>query len=129
MCLLILFSASVWGSARGPGRPSSQKAVSGSSSVHSHKRGASTLGQYLGAKRSRLNIGANRSKKGQADILHPSDSVLVLDGGGSRPDQKPVPLPQPSDSVLMNLLVSGCDVSAGYICFGFGKNGKLSTKV
>lgn len=24
--------------------------------------------------------------------------------------------PQPSNSVLMNLLVSGCDVSAGYIC-------------
>lgn len=28
----------------------------------------------------------------------------------SRTDQPP------SDSVLMNLLVSGCDVSAGYIC-------------
>lgn len=74
-------------------------------------------------------MAANRSKKSHSDLLHATDSVLVLDGGGSRSEQKPVSLPQPSDSVLMNLLVSGCDVSAGYICIGFGKNGKLSTRV
>lgn len=73
-------------------------------------------------------MAVNRSKKARSDV-HTSDSVLVLDGAGMRAEHKPVPLPQPSDSVLMNLLVSGCDVSAGYICVGFGKNGKLSTRV
>ena len=47
------------------------------------------------------------------------ESMWVLDGGGttnnSKPQQKQ-PLQKQSDSVLMNLLVSGCDVSAGYIC-------------
>ncbi|KAE8738804.1 hypothetical protein FOCC_FOCC015703 [Frankliniella occidentalis] len=115
-----------WSSGRGPGRPSSHKTAA---PPHTHKRGSSAMGQYLGAKRSRLNVAGSRSKKAQADLLHSTDSVLVLDGGGHRPEHKSVPLPQPSDSVLMNLLVSGCDVSAGYICIGFGKNGKLSTKV
>lgn len=52
-------------------------------------------------------------------------AAWVLDGGGTAP--KPPP-PLPGESVLMNLLVSGCDVSAGYICLGSGK-GRGGTKV
>lgn len=36
----------------------------------------------------------------------------LIDGGG----QKAACISQPSDSVLMNLLVSGFDIRAGYIC-------------
>ncbi|XP_034249619.1 hypoxia-inducible factor 1-alpha-like [Thrips palmi] len=86
--------SSAWSGARGAGRP-----VAGAS--YAHKRGASGLGQYIGAKRGRLNVAVNRSKKARSDV-HTSDSVLVLDG--ARAEHKPVPLPQPSDSVLMNLL-------------------------
>ncbi|KAK3908124.1 Protein similar [Frankliniella fusca] len=93
-----------WSSGRGPGRPSSHKTAAGSGPPNTHKRGSSAMGQYLGAKRSRLNVSGSRSKKAQADLLHSTDSVLVLDGGGQRTEQKSVPLPQPSDSVLMNLL-------------------------
>lgn len=59
------------------------------------------------------------------------DSVWVLDGGGTpsgnkqqqQPQQRQKqPPPTPSDSVLMNLLVSGCDVSAGYICLSSNRN-------
>lgn len=53
-------------------------------------------------------------------------AAWVPDGGGTVKlaaiqvprEQEPV-----KDSVLMNLLVSGCDVSAGYICMGSGKVG------
>lgn len=38
--------------------------------------------------------------------------VLRTDDGGGRTQQQQ----QQSNSVLMNLLVSGCDVSAGYVC-------------
>lgn len=97
-------SPAAWSCGRGPGRPSSHKTASSSGPPHTHKRGASNVGQYLGAKRSRLNVTASRLKKSQADLIHSTDSVLVLDSGGSRLDHKPVTLPQPSDSVLMNLL-------------------------
>jgi hypothetical protein len=56
------------------------------------------------------------------------DSVWVLDGGGTpssnkqQQQQPKQPPPAPSDSVLMNLLVSGCDVSAGYICLSSSRN-------
>lgn len=40
--------------------------------------------------------------------------VSTIDRGSSNADSK-MPL-QPSNSVLKNLLVSGCDISAGYIC-------------
>jgi hypothetical protein len=66
------------------------------------------------------------------------DSVWVLDGGGTprsnkqqqqqqqqQQRQPKQPPPAPSDSVLMNLLVSGCDVSAGYICLSSSR--KLAT--
>lgn len=62
------------------------------------------------------------------------DTVWVLDGGGTHGSNKqqqqqvqpPRQLPPtPSDSVLMNLLVSGCDVSAGYICLSSSR--KLTT--
>ncbi len=36
---------------------------------------------------------------------------------GNTGASKSIPLQQSSNSVLMNLLVSGCDVSAGYTCF------------
>lgn len=39
-------------------------------------------------------------------------SNWLLDSGG----QKAACISQPSDSVLMNLLVSGFDIRAGYIC-------------
>ena len=60
------------------------------------------------------------------------DSVWVLDGGGTtnnNKQQQKQPLQSPSDSVLMNLLVSGCDVSAGYICLTArnSTNRKLTT--
>jgi hypothetical protein len=68
------------------------------------------------------------------------DSVWVLDGGGTPGSNKQQQQPQqqqqeqrpkhpcsgPSDSVLMNLLVSGCDVSAGYICLSSSR--KLATQ-
>jgi hypothetical protein len=56
------------------------------------------------------------------------DSMWVLDGGGTpssnkqRQQQPKEPPPISSDSVLMNLLVSGCDVSAGYVCVSSGRN-------
>jgi hypothetical protein len=63
------------------------------------------------------------------------DSMWVLDGGGTpssnkqkqqqQQQQPKQPPPASSDSVLMNLLVSGCDVSAGYICLSSSR--KLAT--
>jgi hypothetical protein len=56
------------------------------------------------------------------------DSLWVLDGGGTpssnkqRQQQPKEPPPTSSDSVLMNLLVSGCDVSAGYVCVSSSRN-------
>lgn len=55
-------------------------------------------------------------------------SVWVLDGGGtpnSNKQRQQQPKESPlisSDSVLMNLLVSGCDVSAGYVCVSSNRN-------
>lgn len=45
-------------------------------------------------------------------------SNWLLDGGG----QKAACISQPSDSVLMNLLVSGFDIRAGYICLAPSKS-------
>lgn len=39
----------------------------------------------------------------------------------SRRPPASAPPPPPANSVLMNLLVSGCDVSAGYICLVQGR--------
>lgn len=56
------------------------------------------------------------------------DSMWVLDGGGTpssnkqRQQQPKEPPLTSSDSVLMNLLVSGCDVSAGYVCVSSSRN-------
>ncbi|KAG8249645.1 hypothetical protein J6590_015141 [Homalodisca vitripennis] len=52
--------------------------------------------------------GAKRSRPSTGTIPRPG----VLDGGGKPPN---------SGSVLMNLLVSGCDISAGYICLNARK--------
>lgn len=47
-----------------------------------------------------------------------SDSSDTVGGGKwSATSNGSTTLPQSSNSVLMNLLVSGCDVSAGYTCF------------
>nr|CAD7260931.1 unnamed protein product [Timema shepardi] len=67
-----------------------------------HATGALSPGS--GSKRSKGSVSPLRSK-GRGE------TVWVLDGGGP-------PTTPPSSSVLMNLLVSGCDVSAGYICLG-----------
>lgn len=45
-------------------------------------------------------------------------SNWLLDSGG----QKAACISQPSDSVLMNLLVSGFDIRAGYICLAPSKS-------
>lgn len=50
----------------------------------------------------------NSKRSKQSTIPRPG----VLDGGGKPPN---------GGSVLMNLLVSGCDVSAGYICLNARK--------
>lgn len=46
------------------------------------------------------------------------------DGGGSRARVPPERTSSGCSSVLMNLLVSGCDVSAGYVCFAKPKPSK-----
>ena len=48
-----------------------------------------------------------------------SDKIIYGRGSGSRPTSL-----QQSNSVLMNLLVSGCDVSAGYVCLSKQKPSK-----
>lgn len=59
---------------------------------------------------------------------HHDDSMWVLDGGGTpnsikhRQQQPKEPPTTSSNSVLMNLLVSGCDVSAGYVCVSNSRN-------
>lgn len=47
-------------------------------------------------------------------LSNPRKNVFENDGGGRPTSQRQHQ--QQSNSVLMNLLVSGCDVSAGYVC-------------
>lgn len=70
-------------------------ADNGTADKRGKRAGCPELSQSGGAKRSRQ----------QPSIARPG----VLDGGGR------------SNSVLMNLLVSGCDISAGYVCLNSRK--------
>nr|CAD7396060.1 unnamed protein product [Timema cristinae] len=70
----------------------------------SKRHATRALSPGSGSKRSKGSVSPLRSK-GRGE------TVWVLDGGGP-------PTTPPNSSVLMNLLVSGCDVSAGYICLG-----------
>lgn len=97
-------------------------------SENSSKRAKSTNSQ------SDLNVSvvSSRVAKAQAPQLlqqlmapsQQSQKSRMKDGqrwngnnGTNSSTNKTIPLQQSSNSVLMNLLVSGCDVSAGYTCF------------
>ncbi|PSN42115.1 hypothetical protein C0J52_02961 [Blattella germanica] len=67
-------------------------------------------------------------QKARSRATH-GDSVWVLDGGGTRTSNNKQPSPVPSNSVLMNLLVSGCDGSARRRKGGGGEEGPAAAAV
>lgn len=50
------------------------------------------------------------------------EGIWLADGGGGSESESPPHKSLQSHSVLMNLLVSGCDVSHGYICIGSSRS-------
>jgi len=91
----------------------------GTVAATSNKRSLSGSGADISSKRSRSESGSGSTSSRSSKKL----SVDIL-------QQLLPPQPPHSDSVLMNLLVSGCDVSAGYICLGANRNSsKVAGKV